>query len=117
MRLKDVDRLLASDASVKWVWVAGPMYVFEVNGSTPRYLLPVEELLAEHWAEDNGWWTCHPDTRKGDLAVMYRSGAVNEDGRLPRRGPKDLCQVMLATSDAFPLRDDPFAGEFIEHHG
>jgi hypothetical protein len=117
MRIKDVDRRFAPAAKAKWVWVSGPQYVFEVDGTPSEALLPVEEVLPEYYEDDRGWWTCHPKTEEGDLAVMYRSGAANEPGQLPRHGPKDLCQVVLATSDAFPLADDPLAGEFSDKHG
>ncbi len=117
MRITDADRRYASDAFAKWVWVSGPQNTFEVDGTAIRALFPVEEVLPEHYDDDNGWWTCHPDTKTGDLAVLYRSGASNAAGQLPRHGPKDLCQVILATSDAFALADDPFAGEFSDKHG
>lgn len=116
MRIKDIDRRYAEGAA-KWVWVSGPKYVFEIDGAPRQALLPVEEVLSEHYEDDNGWWTCHPKTKAGDHAVVYRSGAANDAGQLPRRGPKDFCQVVLATSDAFPLADDPLAGEFSIKHG
>ncbi len=117
MRITDVDRRYSSYAIAKWVWVSGPQYTFEVDGTPRRALFPVEEVLPEHYDDDNGWWTCHPDTKAGDLAVLYRSGAENEAGQLPRHGPKDICQVVLATSDAFALADDPLAAEFSDKHG
>lgn len=117
MRVNDVDRRYAAKAASKWVWVSGPQYVFEPDGATPQSLLPVDKVLAEHYDDDRGWWTCHPKTEEGDLAVLYRSGAANQPGQQPRRGPKDLCHVILATSDAHQLKDDPLAGEFSDDYG
>jgi hypothetical protein len=117
MRITDVDRRYAAAAGAKWVWVSGPQYTFEADGKAPRWLLPVEEVLPEHFDDDNGWWTCHPDTKAGDLAVLYRSGAENDPGYVPRYGPKDVSHVLLATSDAFALADDPLVGEFADKHG
>lgn len=116
MRVTEVDRRYGKTAN-KWVWVAGPMYLFEADGKPRSDLVPVDEVTPEHYEDDNGWWTCHPDTRTGDLAVIYRSGARNDPGRMPTTGPKDLCQAVLVTSDAFPLAKDPLAGEFSEKHG
>ena len=115
MRVSEVDRRYGK-AAKKWVWVTGPMYVFDEDG-TSRADLVVGEVLPEHYEDDNGWWTCHRDTRMGHLAVIYRSGARNHTDRLPTKGPKDLCQVVLTTSDARALADDPLAGEFSDKHG
>ncbi len=116
MRIEEVDRRWGSAAST-WVWVTGPMHVFEEDGTPSHDLLPVDHAVPGDFEDDHDWWTCHPDTRMGDLAVLYRSGARNDAGRRPAVGPKDLCQVMLATSDAFPLADDPLAGRFSGKHG
>ena len=116
MRVAEVDRRYGKTAN-KWVWVAGPMYLFEADGKPRADLVPVDEVLPEHYEDDNGWWTCHPETRTGDLAVVYRSGARNNAGWLPTSGPKDLCHVIVATSNAFPLAEDPLAGEFSDKHG
>ena len=49
------------------------------------------------------------ETRRGDLAVIYRSSGDRDRG-YPVRGPKDLAYVFLVTSRrAFPLRDEPAA--------
>jgi hypothetical protein len=44
---------------------------------------------------DRGWWTCAPETREGDLALVYRT-APN----------KDIAYVVRAVSDAFPRDAD-----------
>jgi hypothetical protein len=116
MRVREVHRRYGQ-AARKWVWVAGPMYVFEDDGKSRADLVPVDKVLPEHYEDDNGWWTCHADTEEGDLAVIYRSGAKNAAGRLPARGPKDICQVSLATSNARRLAVDPLAGEFLDQYG
>ncbi|MDA0179319.1 PDDEXK nuclease domain-containing protein [Solirubrobacter phytolaccae] len=68
--------------------------------------------------DENGWWTCHPETRAGDLAVVYRSAGAR-DSEFPVRGPKDLAYVVLATSDAFRLDENPLAVDagFGRHYG
>jgi hypothetical protein len=90
--------------------------VFEEDGSERLDLEPVDEVTVEDYSDETGWWTCHPRTKEGDLAVMYRSeGKTDVD--YPVRGPKDLRYIFLAVSDAFPLADDPLAGEFADHWG
>jgi hypothetical protein len=105
-----LDEALAGfgDLGRKWVWVARPRYFFEKDGSERADLEPVEAVVDSDFDDESAWWTCHPDTRSGDLAVMYRSSG-EQDPDYPVRGPKDLAYVFLATSRAFPLADDPFA--------
>ncbi len=114
--VSQIDALYGPGAA-KWVWTAKPAYAFEVDGRDREILEPVADPLHGD-EEDRGWWTCDPQTRAGDLAVVYRSATpINEPGCLPRRGPKDLRQVILALSDAFALASDPLAGEFADKHG
>jgi hypothetical protein len=46
----------------------------------------------------DGWWTCSPRTRAGDFALLYRA-----------KKRKDFAFLIVATSDAFRIDDDPFA--------
>src|SRR5947209_3222594 len=98
MDLNEVHRRWGRTAA-KWVWTTGPFYAFEPDGAERRSLEPVDEVDEHAYDdEDAGFWTCDKNTKMHDLAVIYRSGARNDDGRLPRHGPKDICYVMLATS-------------------
>lgn len=76
-----------------WVWVTGPDYYLEPDGITEnRELDPDSE-----YSTDN-WWTCHRDTKKDDLVVLYRSTMA-----------KDIKYLIRVTSDAYSLADDPDA--------
>ncbi len=109
MDLREVDRRYGG--SRKWVWSAQPRFVFEDDGTERPDLEPVEDVGDEAFEDETGWWTCHPDTKAGDLAVIYRSSG-NKDPDYPVRGPKDLAYVALVTSEPpFALDRDPFAIE------
>jgi hypothetical protein len=92
-------------------------HVFEEDGSERTDMEPVDEVLPEHYTDEAGWWTCDPRTKMHDLAVIYRSTGAAGPDRYPVLGPKDLRYVCIALSDAFPLADDPLAGEFSDHYG
>jgi hypothetical protein len=49
-----------------------------------------------------GWWTCSPQTRSGDFALLYRA-----------KKRKDFAFLIVATTDAFRIDEDPLA----ESHG
>lgn len=117
MDLREVDRRFGKGAH-KWVWSARPRYVFDEDGSERPDLEAEEHLSDEDLEDETGWWTCHPETAIGDIAVIYRS-LGRQDPDYPVRGPQDLAYVVLATSDAFALDQDPFAiGEgFADKHG
>ena len=49
-----------------WLWVTGPEYYLNEDGRD-------SELLDPALHEDlDGWWTCKKDTRRGDLALLWR---------------------------------------------
>lgn len=77
---------LASPIS-HWLWVSTPEFYENPDGSSSISV-----------GADQGWWTCSPQTRAGDLALLYRA-----------TWRKDIAYLFLATSDAFSIRDDPFA--------
>lgn len=72
-----------------WLWVTRPEYYLDEQGREP------EDLGGD---DDSGWWTCHKDTKKGDLAFLWRTS--------PKR---DIGYLMRCLSDAFSLADDPYA--------
>ena len=116
MDLLEVDRRWGA-AARKWVWSARPRYVFEDDGSERDWLEPVDDVLPEDYEDESGWWTCHPETRIDDLAVVYRNAGRNDPEPFPIVGPRDLCYIVLVTSEPFPLKDDPLARELAKFHG
>ncbi len=68
-----------------WVWVTRPEYYLDADG-TPRDDL--DPVLSPGLSAD-GWWTCHEETRAGDLALLYRTGPMS-----------DVAYVLEATSGA-----------------
>jgi len=113
MDVREVDQRWGATAA-KWVWSARPRYLFEDDGTERADLEPVDEVIAEDYSDELGWWTCDRKTEMHDLAVIYRTAGKADD---LVRGPKDLCYVCLAVSDAFRLADDPLAGAFSKHFG
>ncbi|MFC5064979.1 EVE domain-containing protein [Actinomycetospora atypica] len=63
-----------------WVWVVGPDCYLDDDGGEHPKLAPGAERMR---------WACHRDTRRGDLAVLYRS-----------RRAKDVAYLLRVTSDA-----------------
>lgn len=72
----------------RWVWVTRPQFYLDDDGQDRADLDPARGYTPE------GWWTCHPDTRDGDLAVVYRS-----------RVAKDIGYLVAVRSDAEQLDD------------
>jgi hypothetical protein len=83
---------MMSSLAQRWVWVTGPNYYAESDGSDRR------ELRAGYTSERGGWWTCDRATRKGDLALLYRTS--------PRF---DLKYLFRAESDAYEIGDEQSA--------
>lgn len=75
-----------------WLWVTHPEYYLDENGA------PREDLEPGHG--NDGWWTCHKDTKAGDLVLLYRTS--------PKR---DIAYLMQAEGNAFPLEHDAYARE------
>jgi hypothetical protein len=74
-----------------WLWVAQPQNYQDEDGNDLEILKPGKRNKPEDW------WTCHRDTRKGDLALMWRTKRA------------DIGFLMKAESDAYPLTDYPWA--------
>ena len=77
-----------------WVWVTGPDYYLDEDGSERQDLDPGQGY------EPGGWWTCHRETEEGDLVLVYRS-----------QKKKDLAYLIETRSAAYSLLDDDHAAE------
>lgn len=82
-----------------WQWVTKSLYFLETDGNERGALEP------EYDADPGGWWTCHKDTKVGDLILLYRAGKGNG------RTYQDIKYLIQATSDAYPISDDEYAFE------
>ncbi len=71
-------------SSSRWVWVAGPESYGDLDEGDAEALDPASGV-----GGDGSWWTCHADTRQGDLVVLYRTA--------PR---SDVAYLLEAASDA-----------------
>lgn len=79
----------AEAGSNRWLWVTKPEFHTNPDGSSALQVGPFE-----------GWWTCNRHTNAGDLVLLYRA-----------KTKKDIGYLILATTDAFSINDDPFARE------
>ena len=75
-----------------WVWITGPEYYLDSDGTDRDDLEPSSDYLP------GGWWTCHKDTKAGDLILLYRS-----------RKRMDLAYLIEARSAAYSILDDAAA--------
>lgn len=80
-----------------WLWVAGPEYYLD-DDRDHRDLEPDTGFVPDLW------WTCAPQTRQGDLVMLYRS-----------RVRKNIAHLVIARSDAevLDLPSSPFHGKHI----
>lgn len=72
-----------------WLWVTRPDYYLEDDGSDRELLDPTRS------DDPGGWWTCHKNTKKGDLVFLWRTS--------PK---KDIGYLIQAGSDAYSIADD-----------
>lgn len=72
-----------------WLWVTRPDYYFDEDGNER------EDLDPNSGVDSDGWWTCHKDTKKGDLILLWRTS--------PK---KDIGYLIQAESDAYSISDD-----------
>lgn len=70
-----------------WLWITTPEFYENADGS--------DGLRA---GDRGDWWTCTKGTRRGDLALLWRTTPKS-----------DLGYLMRAESDAFPLHKDRYA--------
>lgn len=77
-----------------WVWVTTPAYYADEDGSDREDLDPSAQ------SDAGGSWTCHRDTRQGDLILLYRT-----------KPKMDFGYLIQAQSDAYSIADDQYAYE------
>jgi hypothetical protein len=69
-----------------WLWVTRPEYYLDESGRPSADLEPAAGFVP------SAWWTCSPETRAGDTALLYRS-----------RKLRDIAHFLVVRSDAEPL--------------
>lgn len=82
-----------------WQWVTKAEYFLEADGREREALDP------EHGSDPGGYWTCHKDTKVGDLILLYRAG--KKDGVTYQ----DIKYLIQAQSDAYTIDYDEYAFE------
>src|SRR5262249_21324800 len=94
MGQKRTNKTIEAQERRYWVWITGPKYYLDEEG------LDREDLDPQSGVDSDGWWTCHRNTQKGDLALLYRS-------RLKR----DIGYLIQVESDAYSIADDRYASD------
>jgi len=89
---REVDEVTDVGVPAYWLWVTGPQYYLGSDGSDRVDLEPADEYVPD------GWWTCHRDTRKGDLIMLYR-----------KKPKMDIAYLFQARSNASSLLHDTSA--------
>lgn len=82
-----------------WQWVTKSEYFLESNGEERKDLDPKLD------SDPGGFWTCHKDTRIGDLILLYRAGKKNGITY------QDIKYLIQAQSDAYTIDYDEYAFE------
>lgn len=82
-----------------WQWVTKAEFFLEPDGNER------EDLDPAHGSDPGGYWTCHKDTRVGDLILLYRAG--KKDGVTYQ----DIKYLIQVESDAYTIDFDEFAFE------
>jgi len=59
-----------------WLWVTRPEYYLDDNGKDRADLDPNSGF------DPGGWWTCHKETKKGDLVFLWRAKLKRDIGYL-----------------------------------
>jgi len=79
----------AGDKSQLWVWVTTPEHYAEDDGSDREDLDPSAQ------SDPDGWWSCHKNTLRGDLVLLYRT-----------KPKMDFGYLIQAESDAYSIAND-----------
>lgn len=82
-----------------WQWVTKSEYFLESDGTERKDLDPFYD------SDPGGYWTCHKDTRIGDLILLYRAGKKNGITY------QDIKYLIQAQSDAYTIDYDEYAFE------
>ena len=85
--------MLEPNARQYWLWVTRPDVYLDEDGNDR------EDLDPNSGVDSDGWWTCHKDTKKGDLVLLWRTS--------PK---KDIGYLIQAESDAYSIADDNVHG-------
>lgn len=81
----------------RWIWIASRDSYLEEDGNDRAALEPTGGKGS------GGWWTCHKDTRPGDLILLYR------------KAPKsDIAYLLEATSQPWALGERSTDGVITE---
>jgi hypothetical protein len=80
---------MTEDERQYWLWVTRPNVYLDEDGNDRESLDPNSGV------DSDGWWTCHKDTKKGDLVLLWRTS--------PK---KDIGYLIQAESDAYSIADD-----------
>lgn len=72
-----------------WLWVTKPEFYLDEDGNEREDLDPSLAPDTDHW------WTCHKDTKEGDLVFLYRT--------TPRA---DIAYLLQARTDAFVIEQE-----------
>lgn len=84
-----------------WLWV-----------TEPEYYLDGEDHERSRLDLTGGWWTCHKDTRRGDLALLWRSRRLASSEVKKRIGTKsDIGYLFQARSDAYSTDEEDVASK------
>jgi len=76
-----------------WLWVTRKEYYLE-DGEDRA------ELDPSSYEDASGWWTCHRNTLRGDLVLLWRT-----------RPKCDIGYLLQAKSDAYSISSDEYAKE------
>lgn len=88
LKPKEEDMLEPSERKY-WLWVTRPDVYLDEDGNER------DDLDPNSGVDSDGWWTCHKDTKKGDLVLLWRTS--------PK---KDIGYLIQAESDAYSIADD-----------
>lgn len=75
-----------------WLWVTRPQYYMDEDGND------LQELDPDNNSDSENYWTCHRNTKQGDLAFVWRT--------TPK---KDIGYLMVVKSAAYSLENDAYA--------
>lgn len=90
--MKQMQKVISGNQRQYWIWVTRPDYYLDDTGNEREDLNPSNEI------DVGSWWTCHGNTKIGDLIFLWRTS--------PKR---DIGYLIQAASDAYSIVDDNHA--------